>query len=324
MFWLSIAVFVFIAIPIALFAWFSRSALQIQTMGAPTGPTMRSGDQIIALLTWLEPYVPSLSRDHSKDLYSVWILVHNARTGARSVTKLAAGRSKSSLSLCKLVTVKANKVWVDTPETMVFDLVTGKAEPGKAPTRPRTLADFASGDDALRQWLARGAETGNGGWLGFHTATEVTASTRSSQRGAPTLAFDRSREQMRLCRGDVSGDRLRGLRPVGEKAVYGGALIRASRGGKPLDIAGGDWVVIFETKPYRAGSVVASRVDEKGRAVWRIDTGIGEMTDVLPDTEYPAFVGFRPRVPDKVPEPILVVIESQTGRLSTHSLWVTD
>ena len=59
-------------------------------------------------------------------------------------------------------------------------------------------------------------------------------------------------------------------------------------------------------------------------AYWQVETGIGELLDVLPDAEWPALVGQRPRVPDKVPEPILVVVDAKSGRVRTWSLWMTE
>jgi len=45
-----------------------------------------------------------------------------------------------------------------------------------------------------------------------------------------------------------------------------------------------------------------------GKASWTTDTGIGRLEQVLPDEGVIAFIGTHPAVPDKLPEPILVMI----------------
>ena len=45
------------------------------------------------------------------------------------------------------------------------------------------------------------------------------------------------------------------------------------------------------------------------------------LQQILPGTDATAFVGTSPPVPDKVSEPLLVIIEHDSGRQVTHSLW---
>ena len=45
------------------------------------------------------------------------------------------------------------------------------------------------------------------------------------------------------------------------------------------------------------------------------------MQQILPGTNSMVFVGKRPPVPDKVSEPLVVVVENPTGKVETHSLW---
>jgi hypothetical protein len=66
-----------------------------------------------------------------------------------------------------------------------------------------------------------------------------------------------------------------------------------------------------------------SRVDTQGRIIWKVDTGIDrfKLSQILPGDAATAFVGTRLPVPDKVPEPLLVIVEHATGALVSHSLW---
>jgi hypothetical protein len=103
---------------------------------------------------------------------------------------------------------------------------------------------------------------------------------------------------------------------------YRAAFVRAARMGENLQLAVGGSLLIWETKPYRAGSVMAARIDSSGAVAWSVDTGIGKLLQVLPDPTTPAFVGERPRIPDKLSEPILVIVDAVTGKVTTHSLWM--
>ena len=66
----------------------------------------------------------------------------------------------------------------------------------------------------------------------------------------------------------------------------------------------------------------ATRVDASGKTLWETETGIDNLQQVLPDRVAPAFIGTRPHVPDKVLEPILVILDAETGKATTHSLWI--
>ena len=64
-------------------------------------------------------------------------------------------------------------------------------------------------------------------------------------------------------------------------------------------------------------------MDTAGKILWKTDTGIEryKLEQILPDARFTALIGTRPPVPDKVSEPILVVVDHQSGTASTVSLW---
>jgi hypothetical protein len=64
-----------------------------------------------------------------------------------------------------------------------------------------------------------------------------------------------------------------------------------------------------------------TRLGTDGKTSWTADTGIGRLEQVLPDEKVIGFIGARPAIPDKVPEPILVLINISTGGITTNSLW---
>jgi hypothetical protein len=67
-----------------------------------------------------------------------------------------------------------------------------------------------------------------------------------------------------------------------------------------------------------------ARVDiAMANLIWRADTGIDRfrLAQILPGTSSIAFIGPRPQVPNKLSEPLLVIVESGTGKTSTSTLW---
>jgi hypothetical protein len=80
---------------------------------------------------------------------------------------------------------------------------------------------------------------------------------------------------------------------------------------------------VSTSAPGRAGTLVVARTDDGGDVLWRTDTGIDRFTlqQILPGATTTAFVGTRPREPDRVPEPLLVLVDHATGARTEHTLW---
>lgn len=69
---------------------------------------------------------------------------------------------------------------------------------------------------------------------------------------------------------------------------------------------------------------MVARVDRNGRIAWSVDTGIADLDQVLPDVRNCVFVGKRPRVPDKLQEPVIAIVNNETGAIAMHSLWLVE
>lgn len=70
------------------------------------------------------------------------------------------------------------------------------------------------------------------------------------------------------------------------------------------------------------GTPVVVRVDDTVQLRWRGDTGIDrfQLRQILPGAKITAFVGTRPPVPDHVSEPLLVIVDDDSGSRVTHSV----
>ncbi|MBK9977144.1 MAG: hypothetical protein IPP20_04305 [Gemmatimonadetes bacterium] len=332
-----VSIFGFAILVLAAVAWAGRSALQIRTTGAPWGASMRAGRTVITLMTRLEPYVPSLNRNHGNDRYTVGVLLHDAADGSRRYVELARGRGGNELTRARLLAVRGTRVWVETPATMLVDVESGRVtsaeeverDPSLQPPERRfSMADLATGERVMLQWLAAGGQVAGNRWLGVHSPRDRDANFKDGFRAPVAADFEPSNDPRGMYVGPLEQDgttkRLGALAPVGGDEFYNGALVRTARDSALLELTGGGALLTYETKPRRAGVVFAARVAADGSLTWRTDLGIGKLLDVLPDPESPAFVGERPRIPDKVPEPILVVIDARTGRATTYSLWMKD
>ena len=73
----------------------------------------------------------------------------------------------------------------------------------------------------------------------------------------------------------------------------------------------------YLTKPGLYGTVVIASTN------WTLETGLYKLDQILPTPAQLAVIGTYPPIPDKLPEPFLLIIDTRTGQISAkHSLWV--
>ena len=163
-------------------AWGGRSVLQIRTTGAPWGSSMRAGNTVVTLMTRLEPYLPSLTRNHGTDRYSVGLLLHEADNGRRRYVEIARRRAPRELSQAKLLPVQGTRVWVQAPEPMLHDLASDRLagpdelqrDPSLAPPeRYVAVSDLAVGDRATMLFLATAGKVKGNRWLAVHAPGDI-------------------------------------------------------------------------------------------------------------------------------------------------------
>lgn len=261
-----------------------RGVLTVRTTGTPIGASIRAGDFIATPISRLEPYVPSLARNAGRDRYSVGLLLHSVRDEAfRRYVGVAEGRTGSDAAKSKIDAVVGDLVYFDAPETVIVDARNGRV---------------------LSEMEARAAPS------------------PPRPRGAEALAALSSPENrlqsLLAAPGEAGAPR---SIDVGEGVDTLGFL-RAAAHGPLLSLGDGDVLALYWTKPYRAGALSVARVAPSGAVRWRTQTEIGALDEALPDASRLALIGARPRVEGKVSEPLLVVIDMQTGRAAARSLLV--
>ncbi len=152
--------------------------------------------------------------------------------------------------------------------------------------------------------------------------TDRVTSAEELERNPSLAPPQRPFRMSDLARGDDIVARMQSPAEASGEAMFHPGFVRVEIDGAILSLVGGARLRLHETKRYGAGTVIASAIDASGATLWSVDTGIGKLLDILPDAEWPALVGERPRIPDKLSEPILVTIDARSGKLRTHSLWL--
>ena len=165
-------------------------------------------------------------------------------------------------------------------------------------------------------------------WIGVHTKEEamrdfaVGASISSENRASATKDF------RFIYRGVVDpknrSPRIISIAPVSDVSYLNASLLRFDPVSPPIRLASPEgFIMLYTSVPGLQGTLVIARFDLSGKIIWQSDTGLdrAQLSQVLPAAGSTAFVGTRVSVPGKVSEPILVIVDHQSGKLSSCSLW---
>ena len=178
--------------------------------------------------------------------------------------------------------------------------------------------------------LAAGLMTSPTAWLGLHSEAEAARSFRPSQWLRPVVQAENAKQLRRFHVGQLEFDiitgyqRIASMRTVDDADYLNAAFLRPGSTATPIRMdnpAGA--LMLFTSAPGLNQTAILARVDDQGKVLWRADIGIDRfaLQQILPGEHTTAFIGPRPPVPNKVSEPLLVIIEHDSGRQVTHSLW---
>lgn len=185
------------------------------------------------------------------------------------------------------------------------------------------------GTPKIQDFLCVGVRPSPTEWLGWHSPEEA-AEYRPKSRLTRANHQASAKVMRRLYRGQLGPELDRGSREIlsltalSDDAYLDAAWVRVGPGLDPLALLdGAGYLMVCTSAPGLAGTLVVARVDPQGKVVWKTDTGIDrfKLAQILPDPRHMAFIGPRLPVAGKVPEPILVTVDTQTGVASTSTLW---
>lgn len=179
-------------------------------------------------------------------------------------------------------------------------------------------------------FMAAGFLSAPGQWFGVHAAADLEGEFKPGKWVRSVENADDAKQPRRLCAGETEASsegehhRIRSMAPLSEPEYLNAAFLRMDAKSSPLRLNDPDGVLMMHTSaPGLRGTLVIARVDFTGKVVWSADTGLDRFSlrQILPGTDAFAFVGTRPQVEGKVSEPLVVLVDSTTGKLTSHTLW---
>ncbi|MES2625407.1 MAG: hypothetical protein V4628_09020 [Pseudomonadota bacterium] len=305
--------------------------------GSPLGLSLRTPTHIATLIQTLEPYVPSLNRNAGDDRYSLSLFLYPLDGDAPGrMINIATGLGANDFNLVRLVGSDNETVWFNCNGVGGVNLETGKilseaelrdaspsfeAEPGSA-TFPFT--------PDIQDFLSAGVRPTPTEWLGLHSPQEAAREYQPGARLSRVNRAEDTKELRRFYQAQLGPELDRGnreilsLTPVADAEFLNAAFVRTAPDAEPLRLNSPEsFLITYTSTPGLYGTLMLARVDVTGKIIWQADTGIDrfKLTQILPDVNKLAVIGTRPPLPGKVSEPILVIVDNQSGALATSSLW---
>ncbi|MGV3636633.1 MAG: hypothetical protein ACO1NQ_03200 [Flavobacteriales bacterium] len=183
---------------------------------------------------------------------------------------------------------------------------------------------------ALTDFMAAGSHTTPGQWFGLHSAAEREGEFKPGQWVRTVEQADDAKERRQLCTATTEasseGDhhRITTIAPLDTTTYLNAAFLRMAANEAPFQQSEPPSVLMaYTSTPGLLGTLVIARVDFTGRMIWSADTGLDRflLQSILPGKDEFAFVGTRPPVEGELSEPLVVLVECATGKMTVHSLW---
>ncbi len=182
----------------------------------------------------------------------------------------------------------------------------------------------------LENFLSVGARPSPNRWLALLSSREAELPYKPKSWLQPINRAESARVMRRIYVGQLGPELARGNREIlgltalSANEYFNGAFVRSGPEIEPTRLSSPDgFLMAYTASPALGATLMVARVTTDGKIVWSVDTGLDRflLKQILPDGPFPAFVGTRPAVPNKVSEPLLVIINTQTGGVSSTSLW---
>ena len=178
----------------------------------------------------------------------------------------------------------------------------------------------------IERSLCSGGVIGTNDWIAVATPEDAKSDFKvgfSLSRDFTPGEKDRGRQ---LYRGTADYSEMRppiqSFAKLSEREYRAATFLRTKPGGPIHRATNPDSVFLI----HRVGTELfapytLTRLAHDGQELWSVDTGLGRLEQVLPGTNIIVLKGERTPVPNKVSEPILVLINTTTGATNMVSLW---
>lgn len=197
------------------------------------------------------------------------------------------------------------------------------------PAEPKVNNDRFERHEPTDQ-LATGFITSNGTWLGLHSPEELESTFKVKEWVRPVENAQDAKQLRKFCTADLEpaedGKHFRIVRiePMHGTEYLNAAFLRMDEKSEPMRLKDPESALMIHTdKPGLGGRLIVSRVDVEGQPLWSTETGLDRyyVSQILPGKEASAFVGTRPPVEGKLSEPLVVLVDNVSGKMTVHSLW---
>lgn len=167
-------------------------------------------------------------------------------------------------------------------------------------------------------------------WLALLSADERAGEFKEGKFIKPVENADDAKQLRRLCSAELepssdgSHHKIIRIAPITDSDYLNAAFLRMTGTSEPIRLNDPESALMVHTSaPGLQGTLIVSRVDMNGKLVWSSDTGLDRfaLKQILPGADAFAFVGTRPMVEGKLSEPLVVLVDTGTGKLTSHTLW---
>lgn len=311
--------------------WMGKKVLFVAPAnGVPLNACVRTDSHIASLIQYTDPHLPQISGRGGNTTTSVSILLIPLDGREPQLVPVVGKLPGNSLSLARILGSDGHTLWFDAGgpfgvRLSDYELITQKDLP--------VMPNFGNGrfdKPGLTDFMAAGFLTGPGSWFGVLSPDQLESEYKPGQWVRPVESTVDARQQRRLFSGETESSsadehqRIRSMAPLGDAEFLNAAFLRMGKNAAPLRLTSPDGVLmIFTSASGLQGTLIVARVDLHGRIVWTVDTGLHRflLQQILPGTDAFAFVGTRPPIPDRLSEPLVVLVDNRTGKLTSHSLW---
>lgn len=293
----------------------SGGLLQVRTIGSPAGgEAIGTPDAVLIMISRLQPYMPSLHRDPSKDRYDLSLLVEPRKPGEkRRLIPIAEGyQAGGSLQHdVRPVGFDGRVAWFHADELTGWDTIERKLV---------TAADVRRVNPALTPLWDEAFYEVNDGLIASTRDNRIVV--RIDPKSLQAALLDRRPPPARpfpphpvdSWRIDTDPAEPDARMTSWLRSAVDAPELRLEQPGSRVRIH------------YRRTGVgvsrvlIAARIDDAGQVVWSADTGIDELQQILPDPGIIGFIGTTPAEPGKYPRPIISFVDTRSGAVRTESL----
>ncbi|MCX6611273.1 MAG: hypothetical protein NTW74_10540 [Acidobacteria bacterium] len=154
----------------------------------------------------------------------------------------------------------------------------------------------------------KGGLGADGSWFGLMSREEAG---KVEEFGAPSGRAIRGGKTSGLWK--VSG---KDATRVCEVEYLDAGLLREVKSARPLKLEGPEgYLVMHQSRLGKDGTLLLTRVDMSGKKLWEVNTGIGKLDQVLPDSKHLGLVGDQPKV--------MIGVDLVDGRISQEEFSLT-